>query len=95
MNRKQSLYKDYFASVAEVQAHFSEYIKRINSGSSSIIVTKNGRPAVTIVDYEELCSLYETLDVLSEEGAMERISKAEREIERGEYLTREEIEKEE
>ena len=39
------------APLAEVKAHFSEYVKK--SATSPVIVTKNGRPVAAIVSAPE------------------------------------------
>jgi PHD/YefM family antitoxin component YafN of YafNO toxin-antitoxin module len=46
-----------------------------------------------MMNAEDFDGWMETMDILSEPGALERIKKAEKEFDRGEYITLEDLEK--
>ena len=79
--------------LAYIKAHLSEIVDGVESGHDRVILTKNGRPAAVIMSPDELESLEETLDILSEPGALEEIRQAEADIAAGNYFTEEDLRK--
>ena len=77
--------------LAYVKAHLSEIVDGVETGHDRVILTKNGRPAAIIMSPDELESLEETLDILSEPGALEEIRQAEAEIAAGNYYTEDDV----
>ena len=67
---------------SEVKARFYRLIEGVGIGDE-IIVTKNGRPTVALLNARDLSSLKETLDVLSDKNLMRQIRASEREIKQG------------
>ena len=63
-------------SLSEVKTHLPALVSRVTSRDEQIVVTKNGRPAVVILSYDEYGSLRETLDVLSDPAMMRQIRKS-------------------
>ena len=57
-------------------------------------LTEKGRPKVVIMSYEEYDSLMETMEILSDPGAMARIKKAEEEFKKGKYSSWDEVKRE-
>src|SRR3972149_12187666 len=55
------------------------------------VITVNGVPQAVLMSHEEHESLMETLDILSEPGALDEIKKSERELKQGKYVTLEEL----
>ena len=58
-----------------------------------VVVTKHGRPAVVMLSVEDLESLEETLEILSDRQLMDEISEGRAELAagKGEVLTRDEV----
>jgi len=54
-------------------------------------LTRNGRAAAVILSPEDLESLEETLEILSNRDAMREIRRAESEIDRGKHLSADEL----
>lgn len=52
--------------LAEVKNRFSEVVDRLEREHGRVIVTKHGRPAAVMLSVEDLESLEETLEVLSQ-----------------------------
>lgn len=77
--------------LAEIKKRLSEIVDRVEAHHERVVLTRNGRPAAVILSPEDLEGLEETLDILSEPGAMEEIRRAQNEIESGDYLTAEEL----
>lgn len=77
--------------LAEIKKRLSEIVDRVETHHERVVLTRNGRPAAVILSPDDLEGLEETLDILSEPGALEAIRQAEDEIERGDYLTAEEL----
>jgi antitoxin YefM len=77
--------------LAEIKKRLSEIVDRVEAHHERVVLTRNGRPAAVILSPDDLEGLEETLDILSEPGALEQIRQAKDEIERGEYVTAEEL----
>jgi PHD/YefM family antitoxin component YafN of YafNO toxin-antitoxin module len=56
-----------------------------------VVLTRRGRPAAVIVSPEELESLEETLEVLSNERALAEIREAQAQIRSGQVVTGDEL----
>jgi prevent-host-death family protein len=77
--------------LAEVKAKLSEMVDRVEHTHDRIIVTRNGRPAAVIISPDELASLEETLELLSDPDAMTELRGARAAIEAGDYVTGDEL----
>lgn len=79
--------------LADVKNRLSEVVERLEREHGRIIITKHGRPAAVVMSIEDLESLEETLDIVSDPALMRRIKKAEAEIAAGqdEVLTKEQL----
>ncbi len=69
--------------LATVKDRFSELVDRVNREHDRVVVTRNGVPAVVLVSVEELESLEETLEIMSDPEAMATIREAEAELAEG------------
>jgi antitoxin YefM len=70
-------------SLAEVKNRLSEVVDRIEREHGRIVITKHGRPAAVILSVEDLESLEETLEIMSNPKLMAEIREAEREVAKG------------
>jgi antitoxin YefM len=77
--------------LAEVKAKLSEMVDRVERTHDRITVTRNGRPAAVLISPDELESLEETLDLLSEPGAIAQLRDAKDAVEAGDYMTAEDL----
>jgi antitoxin YefM len=73
--------------LAEVKAKLSEMVDRVEHQHDRITVTRNGRPAAVLMSPDDLASLEDTLDLLSDPTAMAEIAEARREAKTGKTLT--------
>jgi len=67
----------------EVKDHFSEYADRAEKQHERVVVTRNGRPSVVIIGYDDLEALEETLAVLSDQEAIRDIAQADEDVRTG------------
>jgi prevent-host-death family protein len=77
--------------LAEIKKRLSEIVDRVESRHERVVLTRNGRPAAVIVSPDDLESLEETLEILSDPTALDEIHKAQSELEAGQYLSAEEL----
>jgi prevent-host-death family protein len=69
-----------------VRDHLSEFVDRAEREHERTVITRNGRPAAVIISYDDLESLEETLDILSDPAALGAIRDAEAEVARGDVV---------
>ena len=62
--------------LAEIKAHLSEIVDRVEREHERVVLTRNGRPAAVIVSPADLEALEDTLDLLSDPEAMTDIAAA-------------------
>lgn len=82
---------DLTLPLAEIKKRLSEIIDRVQQCHERVVLTRNGRPAAVILSPEDLESLEETLEILSDPGAVEEIRQSRAAIEAGEFLTADEL----
>jgi antitoxin YefM len=77
--------------LAEIKKHLSEIIDGVEQHHDRIVLTRHGRPAAVIISPDDLESLEETLDILSDPSAMQDIRDAEHAIATGDVVTADEL----
>lgn len=79
--------------LAEAKDRLSEIVERIRREHGRVVITKHGRPAAVVVSVEDLASLEETLEVMSDPDLLAQVRQAEADIAAGkaERLSKEEI----
>jgi antitoxin YefM len=78
-------------SLANVKSKFSEMVDRVEHTHDRIIVTRNGRAAAVLISPDELASLEDTLDLLSDPKAMEELASSRHAYEAGDVVTGDEL----
>ena len=71
---------------SEVKAHLSEMADRVESQHDRILVTRNGRPSFVLMSPDDLESLEETLDIMSDDELVESLRRSLREAAEGKLL---------
>ncbi len=69
--------------LADVNNRLSEMVERIERAHGRVVITKHGRPAAALLSVEDLESLEETLQILSDPELMTEIREAQAEVARG------------
>jgi prevent-host-death family protein len=77
--------------LAEVKAKLSEMVDRVEQQHDRITVTRNGRPAAVLMSPEDLASLEDTLELVSNPTALADIEQARHEAKSGKLLTAEQL----
>jgi len=73
-------------SLRSVKDRLSEFVERVERHHERVVVTRNGRPAAVLVSPEDLASLEETLDVLSDSEAVPRLAEAKEALAQGDAV---------
>jgi antitoxin YefM len=77
--------------LAEIKKRLSEIVDGVEQRHERVVLTRNGRPAAVIMSPDDLESLEETLDILSDPRAMHELRKAEAEINKGKFVTADQL----
>jgi prevent-host-death family protein len=64
--------------ISEVKTRLPELVSGIEQREEEIVVTRNGKPAAVLLNYDEYERLKETLEVLSDPAAMRQIAQSKR-----------------
>jgi len=77
--------------LAQIKAHLSEIVDRIEHEHDRVVLTRNGRAAAVIMSPADLEALEDTVELLSDSKALKEIKKARNEIASGKVVTAEEL----
>jgi len=77
--------------LAEIKAHLSEIVDRVEREHDRVVLTRNGRPAAVIMSPADLEAIEDTLELLSDSDAMREINVARAEAAEGRVLGAEEL----
>ncbi len=69
--------------LADVKNRLSEVVERLEREHGRVVITKHGRPAAVLLSLEDLESLEETLEILSDPELMAAIREADADIAAG------------
>ena len=68
------------AGLTEVRDKLSEIVDEVAATGAEFVITKHGRPIAVIVGHDEYEALLETLNILSDDDAMDAIAEAKMEF---------------
>jgi prevent-host-death family protein len=77
--------------LAEIKAHLSEIVDRIEGQHDRVTLTRYGRAAAVLLSPEDLEALEDTLELMADPKARAEIERARREIAFGKGLRAEEL----
>ena len=77
--------------LADVKAHLSELVGRVNRQHDRVTVTVHGRPSAVFLSLDDLESLEETIAILSDSDTLRQLAASDAELARGEGETEEEL----
>ncbi len=78
-------------SLAEIKAHLSQIVDRVEREHERVVLTRNGRPAAVIMSPADLEALEDTLDLLSDPDAMREIAEARQDVRDGRSFSAEQL----
>ena len=81
-------------SISDVRTNLPDLVDKVNKKLDRVTITVNGQPKAILISAEELDSIEETLEILSDKKLMKELKRAEKEIEEGKYVTLEQLQKE-
>jgi prevent-host-death family protein len=82
---------DVVLPLAEIKKRLSEIVDGVEDRHDRVVLTRHGRPAAVIISPDELESLEETLEILSDPKALTAIRAAEAEIDAGKGIGGDEL----
>lgn len=74
-------------ALAEVKAHLSQLVNRVNAHHERVTVTVHGRPSAVLLSVDDLETLEETIAILSDSDALRQLAASDAELARGEGET--------
>jgi antitoxin YefM len=77
--------------LAEIKAHLSEIVDKVEQEHERVTLTRNGRPAAVLISPEDLEALEDTLEILSDPKAVREIERARQDIAKGKGIGAEEL----
>jgi antitoxin YefM len=77
--------------ISDLQTKTKEIIEGVKKTGDPVIITQRGRPAALVVNYDEYEGMLHTLDEMSYPDWQERLERAKKESESGEFITLEEL----
>lgn len=78
-------------SLADVKAHLSELVSRVDRQHDRVTVTVHGRPSAILLSPADLEAMEETIAILSDDGAVRQLAASEAELARGEGESAQEL----
>ena len=72
-----------YIPVTKAKTELLDLVRKIKDSDDTIAITKNGVPEVVLISINKFQGLLETLEILSDENAMESIRKSIREGNKG------------
>jgi len=79
--------------LAEIKAHLSEIVDRVEREHERVVLTRNGRPAAVIMSPADFEALEDTLDLLSDPEAMAAIAAAREDLRNGRSVSIDELQR--
>ncbi len=78
-------------TISEAREKLTSLVANSSRLLEKYLITVNGKPGAVLMSHDEHESLMETLDILSQPGALKEIREAEKELKEGKYITLEEL----
>jgi antitoxin YefM len=79
--------------LAAVKARFSELVDRVTREHERVVVTRNGKPAAVLLSPDDLETLEETLEILSDRAQLRGVERGREAAARGDVVPLEEIDR--
>lgn len=70
-------------SLTDLRPRISELVERADEEFARFLITRRGRPEAVLLSAEEFDGLLETLEILSDQAQVRRLTEAARELKRG------------
>lgn len=80
-----------YIPITRVKSNLLELVRRISDSDEAIAITKNGTPAAVLISIHKFQGILDTLEILSDEKAIESIRRSIREGDKGMWLDFDEV----
>lgn len=77
--------------LAEIKAHLSEVVDRVEQQHERVVLTRNGRPAAVIMSPDDLEALEDTLELLSDPHALAEIARSREDAKKGRVVSADQL----
>lgn len=77
--------------LAEIKAHLSEVVDRVEHQHERVVLTRNGRPAAVIMSPDDLEALEDTLELLSDPHALAEIARSREDAKKGRVVSADQL----
>lgn len=81
-------------TISKLHERLSDYIASVEKSDRPILITKRGKPVAVLTSFDDYDSLWETVEVFSDEDTMATMKQVDEEVARGDYITGEQLHKE-
>lgn len=78
-------------AISDFRAKLPSLVNQVSEHLERLIITVSGKPKAVVMSLEELESLEETAEILAVPGALKAIKKGQKQIQKGEFITLEEL----
>lgn len=82
---------DDYVPVTKAKATLLDIMRRIERSDENIAITKKGVPEAVLISMKKFRGLIETLEILSDEGAMKSLRKSMQEAQEGKWIRSDEV----
>ena len=82
---------DRFIPITEAKNRLLDLVRDLQAEDDIVAITKNGVPAAILLSVERFEGLLETIDILSDEGAMTSLRRSLREARAGRWVRHDEV----
>lgn len=79
--------------ITEARQNLASLVDKADKRLDQYIITVNGRPAAVLMSANEFESWQETSEILSDKKLMKDLKEAEKDFQKGEYITLEQLKK--
>jgi len=78
---------DQFVSVTEAKNKLLDLIRNLKARQEIVAITRDGVPAAVLLSMDQFEGLTETIEILSDQGAMRSLRKALRQAKAGKWVS--------
>lgn len=79
--------------ISEAREALPTIVKNVQNKLSEYVITVSGSPSAVLLSYDEYESWKETVEILTDASLLKTIQKGQEDIEKGDYVTLEQLEK--
>ncbi|MEW6247553.1 MAG: type II toxin-antitoxin system Phd/YefM family antitoxin [Nitrospirota bacterium] len=82
---------DQFVSITEAKNKLLDLIRRLKTRGDIVAITRDGVPTAVLLSMDQFEGLMETVEILSDQGAMRRLRRSIKQAGAGRWVTHEQV----